>query len=157
KLPSKGNYNDRDYSRCCYERNPAGERGSRGFACPHLCSARTYLLLVIGLGGMIVPEVVSHPVISRGVVPSLLGAVWVLAFVGLKYPLQMLPLLMFEFAWKSIWMLAYGLPQWYAGQLPATFAEDSFNIGVGVILMPFVIPWGYVYRHYVKQSGARWR
>ena len=117
----------------------------------------TYLLLVIGLGGMIVPEVVSHPVISRGVIPSLLGAVWMLAFVGLKYPLEMLPLLMFEFAWKSIWMLAYGLPQWYAGQLPATFAEDSFNIGVGVILMPLVIPWGYVYRHYVKQSGARWR
>jgi hypothetical protein len=117
----------------------------------------TYLLLVIGLGGMIVPEVVSHPVISRGVIPSLLGAVWVLAFVGLKYPLKMLPLLMFEFAWKFIWMLAYGLPQWYASQLPATFAEDSFNIGVGVILMPLVIPWGYVYRHYVKQSGARWR
>jgi hypothetical protein len=117
----------------------------------------TYLLLVIGLGGMIVPEVLSHPVISRGVIPSLLGAVWVLAFVGLKYPLKMLPLLMFEFAWKSIWMLAYGLPQWYASQLPATFAEDSFNIGFGVILMPLVIPWGYVYRHYVKQSGARWR
>lgn len=117
----------------------------------------TYLLLVIGLGGMIVPEVVSHPVISRGVIPSLLGAVWVLAFVGLKYPLKMLPLLMFEFAWKSIWMLAYGLPQWYTSQLPATFAEDSFNIGVGVILMPLVIPWGYVYRHYVKQPGARWR
>jgi hypothetical protein len=117
----------------------------------------TYLLLVIGLGAMIVPDVVSHPVISRGVIPSLLGAVWVLAFVGLKYPLEMLPLLMFEFAWKSIWMVAYGLPQWSAGQLPPTFAEDSFNIGLGVILMPLVIPWGYVYRHYVKQSGARWR
>ena len=117
----------------------------------------TYLLLVIGLGAMIVPDVVSHPVISRGVIPSLLGAVWVLAFVGLKYPLEMLPLLMFEFAWKSIWMVAYGLPQCSAGQLPPTFAEDSFNIGLGVILMPLVIPWGYVYRHYVKQSGARWR
>ena len=117
----------------------------------------TYLLLVIGLGGMIVSDVVSHPVISRGVIPSLLGAVWVLAFVGLKYPLEMLPLLMFEFAWKSIWMVAYGLPQWSAGQMPPTFAEDSFNIGLGVILMPLVIPWGYVYRHYVKQSGARWR
>jgi hypothetical protein len=117
----------------------------------------TYLLLVIGLGAMIVPDVVSHPVISRGVIPSLLGAVWVLALVGLKYPLEMLPLLMFEFAWKSIWMVAYGLPQWSAGQLPPTFAEDAFNIGLGVILMPLVIPWGYVYRHYVKQSGARWR
>ena len=117
----------------------------------------TYLLLVIGLGVMIVPDVASHSVISRGVIPSLLGAVWVLAFVGLRYPLKMLPLLMFEFAWKSIWMVAYGLPQWSADQLPPTFAEDSFNIGLGVILMPLVIPWGYVYRHYVKQSGARWR
>jgi hypothetical protein len=117
----------------------------------------TYLLLVIGLGGMIVPEVLSHPVISRGVIPSLLGAVWVLAFFGLKYPLEMLPLLMFEFAWKSIWMVAYGLPQWFAGQLPPTFAEDAFNIGFGVILMPLVIPWGYVWRHYVKRPGARWR
>jgi hypothetical protein len=117
----------------------------------------TYLLLVIGLGGMIVPDVISHPLISRGVIPSLLGAVWLLAFVGLKHPLEMLPLLLFEFAWKSIWVLAYGLPQWSAGQMPATFTEDAFAIGVGVILMPIVIPWGYVYRHYVKQSGARWR
>ena len=117
----------------------------------------TYLLLVIGLGGMIVPEVLGHAVISRGVIPSLLCAVWALAFIGLKYPLEMLPLLMFEFAWKSIWMLAYGLPQWSASQLPPTFAEDFFNIGFGVILMPIVIPWGYVYRHYVKQPGARWR
>jgi hypothetical protein len=116
-----------------------------------------YLLLVIGLGGMIVPDVLSHPVISRGVIPSLLGAVWLLAFVGLKYPLEMLPLLMFEFAWKTIWMVAYGLPQWSTGQLPPTFAADSFNIGLGVILMPLVIPWGYVYRHYVRRSGARWR
>jgi hypothetical protein len=116
-----------------------------------------YLLLVVGLGALIVPEIVSHPVISRGVIPSLLGAVWLLAFIGLKYPLQMLPLLFFEFAWKLIWTLAYGLPQWSAGQLPPTFAEDMFNIGIGVILMPLVIPWGYVWRHYVKRPGARWR
>lgn len=117
----------------------------------------TYLLLIIGLGGMIVPDVISHPLISRGVIPSLLGAVWLLAFVGLKYPLEMLPLLMFEFAWKSLWAIAYGLPQWSADQLPPTFAEDSFNIGLGVVLMPLVIPWGYVWRHYVTQAGARWR
>jgi hypothetical protein len=116
-----------------------------------------YLLLVIGLGGMIVPDLVSHPVITRGVIASLLAAVWVLAFIGLKYPLEMLPLLMFEFVWKSIWLVAYGLPQWSAGQFPPTFAEDSFNIGLGVILMPLVIPWGYAYRHYVKRSGAPWR
>ena len=116
-----------------------------------------YLLLVVGLGAMIVPELLNHPLTSRGVIASLLGAVWVLAFIGLRFPLEMLPLLMFEFAWKAIWMIAYGLPQWFAGQFPPTFAEDFFNIGIGVILMPLVIPWGYVWRRYVKRSGARWR
>jgi hypothetical protein len=117
----------------------------------------TYLLLVVGLGTFIVPSLVDHEPAARGVIPSLLGGVWLLAFVGLKYPLQMLPLLMFEFAWKTLWLLAYGLPQWYAGQMPATFAEDFQSIAVGVILMPIVIPWGYVFRHYVKQPAERWR
>jgi hypothetical protein len=116
-----------------------------------------YLLLVVGLGAMILPEILSHAPTSRGVIPSLLAAVWALAFLGLRYPLQMLPLLMFEFAWKAIWTLAYGLPQWSAGQLPPTFAEDSFNIGFGVLLMPLVIPWVYVWRHYGKRPGAPWR
>lgn len=116
-----------------------------------------YLLLVVGIGAMIGPEILSHELTNRGVIAALLAGVWVLAFFGLKYPLQMLPVLLFEFAWKAIWAIAYGLPQWSAGQFPPTFAEDAFNIGFGVILMPFVIPWGYVWRHYVKAPGDRWR
>jgi hypothetical protein len=116
-----------------------------------------YLLLVVGLGGLVVPDIVSHRLLDRGVIASLLGGVWLLAFIGLRYPLQTLPLLMFEFGWKTIWMIAYGLPQWSAGQFPATFADDFFNIAFGVILMPLVIPWAYVWRHYVKQPAAPWR
>jgi hypothetical protein len=114
-----------------------------------------YLVLVVGLGAMIVPEIVSHELTSRGVIPALLGAVWLLAFLGLRYPLEMLPLLMFELAWKSIWMIFYGLPQWSAGQYPPTFAEDFFNIAFGAVLL-IVIPWGYVWRNFVKRPGARW-
>jgi hypothetical protein len=117
----------------------------------------TYLLLVVGLGAMIVPPLVSHEPMARGVIPSLLGAVWVLAFFGLRHPLLMLPLLMFEFVWKTIWFFDFGLPQWFSGQLPPTFAEDFFNIAMGVVLMPLVMPWGYVYRHYVKGQADRWR
>lgn len=117
----------------------------------------TYALLVVGLGAMIVPDILSHPLIDRGVIASLLGCVWLLALIGLRHPLRMLPLLMFELGWKSIWMIAYGLPQWSAGRLPPTFAEDFFNIAMGVVLMPLVIPWAYVWRHYVKLPGARWR
>ena len=115
-----------------------------------------YLLLVVGLGAMIVPEILSHELTSRGVIASLLGAVSLLALLGLRYPLEMLPLLLFELTWKTIWWLAYGFPQWLAGQYPPTFAEDSFNIAFGAVLL-FVIPWGYVWRHYVKRPGARWR
>jgi hypothetical protein len=58
----------------------------------------TYLLLLVGLGATIVPLLFSHQPMARGVTPSLLGTVWLLAFVGLRYPLQMLPLLVFGFA-----------------------------------------------------------
>jgi hypothetical protein len=117
----------------------------------------TYLLLVIGLGATILPPLLGHATMARGVIPSLLGAVWALAFVGLRYPLQMLPLLMFEFVWKATWLIDFGLPQRYSGQMPPTFAEDFPAIAAGVVLMPLVIPWRYVYRHYVKQQADRWR
>ena len=117
----------------------------------------TYLLLVVGLGATIVPPLINHAPMARGMIPSLLGGVWLLAFVGLKYPLRMLPLLMFEFAWKTIWMLAFGVPQWSSGQMPASFTEDFQNIALGVILMPIVIPWGYVWHHYIRQPADRWR
>jgi hypothetical protein len=69
----------------------------------------------------------------------------------------MLPLLLFELAWKTIWLLDYGLPQWSSGRLPPTFAGDFQAIAAGVILMPIVIPWGYVYRRYIKQGADRWK
>ena len=114
-----------------------------------------YLLMIVGLGALVVPEILSHEPASRGVIACLLGGLWVLAFLGLRYPVEMLPLLMFELVWKTIWMIAYGLPQWSSGRRPPTFDEDFLNIGWGAILL-FVIPWGYVWRHYVTRSGTRW-
>ena len=108
----------------------------------------TYLLLAVGLGTTIAPVLLMHDPMARGVIPSLLGGVWLLSFVGLRHPLPMLPLLVFEFAWKTIWLVAFGLPQWFSDRQPQTFAEDFMPILAGVILMPLVIPWGYVYRRY---------
>ena len=69
----------------------------------------TYLLLIVGLGALIGPSLINPAPMARGVIASLLGGVGLLALIGLKYPLQMLPLLMFEFAWKTLWLLAFGI------------------------------------------------
>lgn len=114
-----------------------------------------YLLLVIGGAVVFLPQLIDHEVTARGVIPSMLGGLWLLACFGLRYPLQMLPILLFELAWKTIWLLDYGLPQWRAGVHTTQFTEDFKAIGLGVILIP-IIPWGYVFRHYVKKPGARW-
>ena len=125
----------------------------------HLLRA-TYLLLVVGLGLDIWPLLLrSGPAAEhmRGVVWSLLAAVSLLAVVGLRYPLRMLPLLLFELAWKSIWVLAIGLPQWSAGQLGPAARETLSACLMGLVIVPLVLPWGYVLTHYVRQPGDRWR
>jgi hypothetical protein len=116
-----------------------------------------YLLIALGEGSQVIPVLFNHEPTGRGVMPSLLTGMCLLDLLGIKYPRQMLPLLLFEFAWKAIWVSFFGLPQYFSGQMPATWAEDFKAIAAGVILMPLIIPWGYVWRHYVKAPGDRWR
>ena len=115
-----------------------------------------YLLLVIGGGIVFLPQLIGHEPTARGVIPSMLCGMWVVACFGLRYPLQMLPILLFELAWKTIWLIDYGLPQRMAGVNTAQFTEDFKAIAFAPVIMVAVIPWGYVFRHYVKKPGARW-
>lgn len=117
----------------------------------------TYVLIGVGEGTQILPSLFHHDPTARGVIASLLGAMCLLDLLGVRYPLQMLPLLLFELAWKALWLFAFGLPQRFAGNMPPTFAEDFPAIAFGVILMPLVIPWGFVYRTYIKQRAEPWR
>src|SRR4051794_16945153 len=116
-----------------------------------------YLLLVIGGGIQFLPQLIGHEPTARGVIPSMLAAMWVLACFGLRYPLQMLPVLLFELVWKTTWLLDYGLPQWRAGVSTTQFREDFKAIAVFPVIVILVIPWGYFFRHYLKKPGARWR
>jgi hypothetical protein len=116
-----------------------------------------YFVIAFGEGSQVIPGLFAHEPTARGVIPALLSGLCVLCLLGLRYPRQMLPLLLFEMAWKYIWFFAFGLPQYMSGQAAPTFGDDFFPITFGVVLMPFVIPWGYVWRHYVRQVGDRWR
>lgn len=116
-----------------------------------------YFLIAFGEGSQVVPALFSHEPTARGVIPALLSGLCLMCVLGLRYPRQMLPLLLFEMAWKYIWFFAFGLSQYMSGQVPPTFGDDFKAITAGVVIMPFVIPWGYVWRHFVKAAGDRWR
>jgi hypothetical protein len=118
-----------------------------------------YLLMFVGQGFIQWPVIIHHTqalTFWHGVGSSLLFAMALLAALGIRYPLQMLPLLLFELLWKSIWLLAVALPLWSANQIDAQTAETVKACLMGIII-PFVIPWPYVYANYVKKPGGGWR
>jgi hypothetical protein len=65
----------------------------------------------------------------------LLGAVGLLALVGVRYPLQMLPLMIFELTWKTIWLIAMALPLVMAHRVTPELRESITACGMGVILL----------------------
>ncbi len=118
-----------------------------------------YLFIAVGLGLTIWPSIIEHKLslpLMNGVVLSLLGTVALLSLLGLRYPLQMIPVLLFELIWKAIWLVAFALPLWSAGQIDERTASTVFDTALGAVLL-LVIPWPYVYRHYVAKPGDAWR
>jgi hypothetical protein len=118
-----------------------------------------YLLIAVGLAATVWPIIINHSPqwpLMNSVVCSLLAAVSVLAAVGIRYPLQMLPVLLFEILWKSIWLIAVALPLWSAHQIDARTWETVRDCLFGAILIP-LIPWRYVVSQYVTKPGDSWR
>jgi hypothetical protein len=118
-----------------------------------------YLLLVVGLGLVVWPGVIHHDTpwsLSGGVVKCMLAAMSALAVIGLRYPLRMLPLLFFELAWKSIWLLVVARPAWSAHTMDADTLETTYECSMAVVFVA-VIPWRYVFAAYAMQRGDAWR
>ena len=118
-----------------------------------------YFVMAAGLGVFIWPAVFHHTnelAIRRGIQIALLAGLGASAALGLRYPVQMLPILLFEFTWKAIYLIAFALPLWSAHQVNGATAEDIKSVLMVVILVP-LIPWRYVFLHYVLKPGDRWR
>jgi hypothetical protein len=119
-----------------------------------------YLIIVVGLALMIWPGLIHPPEnLSHmgAVVRGMLGAVSLLAALGIRYTLKMLPLLFFELLWKSVWVLAFGLRLWSAGRLGPDAEKTLGECIFGIVLVLIVTPWGYVLKHYLKAPGDQWR
>ncbi len=119
-----------------------------------------YLFMVVGLALVKWPLIIQGTVASlpayEGVVAVLLTAMSLLALVGLRYPVRMLPILVFESTWKLIWLAVVAIPNAAAGELSDVKVSLLFSISfVAIILV--VTPWDYVWKNYVTAPGDRWR
>lgn len=133
---------------------------------PELPLYRLYLLralyLLIGLaqGLQTWPAIIHHVRpwdFWHGVGMSFLGALTALSLLGVRYPVRMLPLMIFELAWKLLWALAVWLPATLTHSVNPDISDATFPILFGVVVVPFVLPWGYVWKNYVLAPGDRWR
>jgi hypothetical protein len=118
-----------------------------------------YAFMGVGLAivkwPVLIQNAPSLPV-PEGVVACLLTAMSLLAFLGLRYPVRMLPILLFEVTWKVIWIAAVALPHLVADDIDAATGEVLFNCSFVVVIIA-VIPWRYAWRHYVRTPGDAWR
>ena len=127
---------------------------------------RLYLMRLLYLGNFVFlglsvwPELIKHTLHNtaawdpvRGAAFSFWAALSALSGLGIRYPLKMLPLLLLQLVYKSIWLIAVYLPLRFAGQS----ADLTRVMAIGVVVDLIVIPWPYLLRTYLKQRGDRWR
>ncbi|MCP1289216.1 MULTISPECIES: hypothetical protein [unclassified Chromobacterium] len=123
------------------------------------CLRGLYLFIAVGFGVSLLPNILSPhtpAVPTRAVVDHMLLAFWLLTLFGVRYPLQMLPVLLWEMIWKTLWVVLVAIPQWRSGRIEP-FTEA--NLGWIPLLIVFyaVVPWRYVYANYLLKPSEPWR
>ncbi|MGA3131406.1 MAG: hypothetical protein ABSD59_11440 [Terracidiphilus sp.] len=118
-----------------------------------------YFVLAAGLGAYVWPSVLNHSngfAEGEGIRCALLAGLGATALLGFRYPVKMLPLLLFELIWKTIYLVDFALPLWRAHQIDDAVAADIQAVLMVVIFIP-LIPWRTVWAQYAVQRGDRWR
>lgn len=114
-----------------------------------------FLLNFVVLGSDVWPALLNHPEPwdpVTSVAFSFWAALSLLSLLGLRYPVKMLPLLLFQFTYKVIWLLAVALPQWADFQS----VELTKIMLFGLVIDLLVIPWIFLVRNYINARGDRW-
>jgi hypothetical protein len=116
---------------------------------------RFLFLLMAGIMGSVVWsqllfESADWPV-ARGLAKSMLAALALMSLFGVRYPMQMLPLMLYEIAWKTIWITLIAGRAWMAGKWSADI-EGLFYDCIGIVIAYFIVPWRYVWARYFVQG-----
>ena len=119
-----------------------------------------YLFIAIGLILSLWPDTIASMGVtsdSYTVIGAMLVAMSLLSLLGVRYPIKMLPILLFELIWKIIWLFGFSLPSYLNASMDDYTIGTTFACAIGVVLTPLVIPWQYVAQEYMLAKGERWR
>ena len=117
-----------------------------------------YGLMFFMLGKITWTEILTH----RGAWEPMEAVAWcvwtafaTLAGLGVLRPLKMLPILLLEIFYKTLWLVVVAYPLWAKGALAGSDAEGITTSFLWVLLPIVAVPWGYVVVQYVHQPRAR--
>ena len=144
------------------ERDQHSAPDPRGSAQPRLWQLNLLRLGYLFVGGGL--AIVKWPLLfthgpwelKDGTVECMLVAMSLLALLGLRYPLRMLPILLFEVVWKVTWLAVIALPLWADNKLAGATRDQAGTVLLVVIVIA-VIPWRYVFTRFVGATGDPWR
>jgi hypothetical protein len=74
------------------------------------------------------------------------GSYSVISIIGIRRPLRMLPIVLFEVVYKVAWLAVVAYPLWVKHELIGSPAEGMARVFVWVILPIVAMPWGYFFR-----------
>jgi hypothetical protein len=78
-----------------------------------------------------------------------------LAILGLMQPLRMLPIMIFMIFYKTLWVVFVALPLYQAGTLVGSAAEEIARVFMWAPLIALIIPWNYVFHHFVMPAKRK--
>jgi hypothetical protein len=110
-----------------------------------------FLLMAFVMGSFVWTQLLFESAdwdVMRGLAKSMLAALALLSLLGVRYPMQMLPLMIYEVAWKTVWLVLIAGRAWMAGTWTPDI-EGLFIDCIGIIIAYFIVPWRYVWARYV--------
>ena len=111
-----------------------------------------FLLMLV----LVAPEAWTVLTTHRGAWNNEIAIAWcsvaaytTLSGLGIFHPLKLLPIMLFMFLYKGLWLGFVAFPLWKNGQLAGSEAEGWTQMFI-VMIVPLVFtPWKFIYRRYL--------
>lgn len=109
-----------------------------------------FLLMAFFMGSMLWAQLIfgfADLDAMDGVATALLAALSLLSLLGIRYPIKMLPLMLFEMAWKTVWLIFIAARSWLADSWSPEL-ENVFYQCIGIVIVFVIMPWRHVWATY---------